>query len=82
MGDGLFEGGEAEGGGALSPSDSEISNSCPGSPEISLPICTSFFAFIISSHYWETVTNQAARGARRACTTKSRLAVLTQGGWE
>lgn len=60
MGDVLFEGGEAEGGGVLSPSDSEISNSCPGSPEISFPICASFFAFIISSHDWETITSQAA----------------------
>lgn len=59
MGDVLVEGGEAEGGGVLSPSDSEISNSWPGSPEISFPICVSFSDFIISSHYWETITNQA-----------------------
>lgn len=78
-GDVLVEGGEAEGGGVLSPSDSEISNSCPGSPEISFSICAPLFDFIISSHYWETITNQAGDWARGACTTTRRLVVLT---WE
>lgn len=62
--------GKAEGGGVLSPSDSEISNRCP---EISFSICVPFFDFIISSLYWETITNQAGDWARRACTTMCRI---------